>query len=104
MSAIQVFAGPNGSGKSTITGEVPVIGMYVNADEIQRYLECTPLEAAQNAEALREYCLENDIDFTMETVLSTPRNIKLLQRAKEQGCRIICFYVLTCDQRSMYTV
>lgn len=97
MSTVQVYAGPNGSGKSTITGEVPVMGRYINADEIQRYLQCTPLEAAQNAEATREYCLENHMDFTMETVLSTPRNINLLHRAKEQGYYIICFYVLTCD-------
>ena len=37
------------------------------------------------------------MDFTMETVLSTPRNINLLHRAKEQGYHIICFYVLTFD-------
>lgn len=96
MSTIQVFAGPNGSGKSTITGEIPVVGMYVNADEIQRQLQCTPLEAAQNAEQVREYCLANGMDFTMETVLSTPRNIDLLRRAKEAGYYVIGFFILTC--------
>lgn len=97
MPTIQVFAGPNGSGKTTITGEIPIIGAYVNADEIQRYLHCPPLEAAQNAEQTREYCLAHGMDFTMETVLSTPRNIDLLRRAKEAGYYVIGFYVLTCD-------
>ena len=96
MSTIQVFAGPNGLGKSTITAEIPAVGKYINADEIQRYLQCTPLEAAQNAERTREYCLANGMDFTMETVLSTPRNIDLLRRAKEQGYYVIGFFVLTC--------
>ena len=96
MSTIQVFAGPNGSGKSTIISEIPVIGMYVNADEIQRQLKCTSLVAAQNAEQVREFCLANGMDFTMETVLSTPRNIDLLRRAKDAGYYVIGFFVLTC--------
>lgn len=95
MSTVQMFAGPNGSGKSTITREIPVIGMYINADEIQRHLLCDSLTAAQNAEKTREYCLANHMDFTMETVLSTPRNMDLLRRAKEQGYYVICHFILT---------
>ncbi len=96
MSTIMVFAGPNGSGKSTITGAIPSRGLYINADEIQRRFQCSALEAAQNAEKSREYCLKHSMDFTIETVLSTPRNIDLLCRAKEQGYYIICIFVLTC--------
>lgn len=97
MPIILMYSGPNGSGKSTVKGEVPTVGTYVNADIIQRYLNCTPLEAAQNAEKVREYCLANRLDFTMETVLSTPRNINLLIRAKEAGYYIVCIFVLTND-------
>ena len=32
--SLLVFAGPNGSGKSTIQAGIPVVGQYVNADEI----------------------------------------------------------------------
>lgn len=96
MSVVLMLAGPNGSGKSTVTKEVPVIGMYVNADDIQKHFHCTTLEAAQNAEQLREYCLANGLDFTMETVLSTIRNIELLRRAKELGYRTVCIFVTTC--------
>ncbi len=44
-----VIAGPNGSGKSSVISEnsqFKPIGDYVNADEIQRHLKCTALEAA----------------------------------------------------------
>ena len=92
---LMVMAGPNGSGKSTITEEYPVIGEYVNADDIQRYLKCTPLKAAQIAEATREYFLSQKANFTFETVLSTERNILLMERAKACGYTVICIYVLT---------
>ncbi len=90
-----VMAGPNGSGKSTITTEVQPIGHYVNADIIQNYLKCNPLDAAEIAENTREFLLSQKESFTFETVLSTERNYKLMQRAKEAGYDIICIFVLT---------
>lgn len=96
---IMCIAGPNGSGKSTVTSNIlPYAhGKYINADEIQRVTFCSSLEAAQQAEKLREECLANKEDFIFETVLSTERNINLLKRAKEQGYFIRCVFVLTCN-------
>lgn len=85
LSEVIVFAGPNGSGKSTITQMAKVRGEYINADDIKRTTLCTELEAAVKAEELREYMIQSKKDFTFETVLSTERNLILLQRAKEQG-------------------
>ncbi len=99
MQKLLVFAGPNGSGKSTIIARSELTGDYINADEIQAYFQCTDLEAAQNAEQAREYLLEQKADFTMETVLSTPRNLSLIRRAKEAGYEIRCMYVLTTDPK-----
>lgn len=76
---LMVMAGPNGSGKSTITSTYSPIGDYVNADEIQKHLGCTTLEAAKIAEATREYLLQEKKDFTFESVLSTPRNYELMK-------------------------
>lgn len=90
-----VIAGPNGSGKSTVTKGLPLIGLYVNADEIKRVSRCTDLEAAQEAEQLRELLLARGADFTFETVLSTDRNLSLLRRAKEAGYEICAVFVLT---------
>ena len=92
---ILVFAGPNGSGKSTISRGFPICGTYVNADEIKRVSQCTDLEAAQEAELIRNMLLEGRKDFTFETVLSTDRNLKLLRQAKEQGYEIQVVFVLT---------
>lgn len=95
---IIVFAGPNGSGKSTFTELLkPAMIDYINADEIKKALKCSDLEAAQIAEKQREEHLEKMEEFCFETVLSTDRNLKLLQKAKEKGYFIRCYYILTAD-------
>ena len=95
---IIVFAGPNGSGKSTFTEILRPPQMdYINADEIKKNLKCDDLEAAQIAERQREADLSDKRAFCFETVLSTPRNLALLKRAREMGYFIRCYYVLTID-------
>ena len=92
-----VFAGPNGSGKSTFTELLKPPMDYINADEIKKNLKCTDLEAAQLAEKQREEHIERMSEFCFETVLSTERNIRLLERAKQKGYFIRCYYILTAD-------
>ena len=94
---IVVFAGPNGSGKSTFTELLRPPMDYINADEIKKILKCSDLEAAQIAEQQREDHLANMREFCFETVMSTDRNLKLLQRAKEKGYFIRCYSILTLD-------
>jgi predicted ABC-type ATPase len=93
---VMVFAGPNGSGKSTITTQMPHCGVYINADDLKKEYGLTDLEAAQKAEALRNKLVEEKTDFSFETVLSTERNLLLLQKAKARGYEVQCIYVLTC--------
>jgi predicted ABC-type ATPase len=95
---VLAFAGPNGSGKSTLTRGLPVLGTYVNADDLKREYSLTDLEAARQAEALRNELLSKKADFSFETVLSTDRNLLLLRRAKETGYEVQCVYVLTCSE------
>jgi len=94
---ILVYAGPNGSGKSTITKGCPTTGIYVNADDIKSHRGCTDLEAAKEAEAIRENLISLKKSFTFETVLSTERNLILLEKAKKQGYSIDIVFVLTAD-------
>lgn len=97
LPEVIVFAGPNGSGKSTITQMAKIGGTYINADDIKRTTLCSDLEAAIKAEELRESMIRNKKDFTFETVLSTDRNLLLLQKAKEQGYFVRGIYVLTAN-------
>ncbi|MBD5554789.1 MAG: hypothetical protein HDQ95_05420 [Roseburia sp.] len=94
---IIVFAGPNGSGKSTITELLKPPMDYINADEIKKNIKCSDLEAAQLAERQRKEHVEQMSEFCFETVLSTERNLRLLELAKEKGYFIRCYYVLTAD-------
>ena len=94
---ILAFAGPNGSGKSTITAMIPHYGVYINADDLKKEYGLTDIEAAQKAEAIRNMLVEKKADFTFETVLSTERNLLLMQKAKKRGYEIQCIYVLTCN-------
>ena len=92
-----VFAGPNGSGKSTVTELLMPPVDYINADEIKKNLKCSDLEAAQLAEKQREEHVGQMREFCFETVLSTERNLRLLERAREKGYFIRCYYILTAD-------
>ncbi len=97
LPEVIVFAGPNGSGKTTITRMAKTVGIYINADDIKKATLCSDLEAAVKAEELREQAIKESKDFTFETVLSTDRNLKLLQKAKEKGYFVRGIYVLTAD-------
>jgi len=97
-SIVLAFAGPNGSGKSTVNRGLPVFGTYVNADDLKREYGLNDLEAARQAESLRNELLNKQADFSFETVLSTERNLRLLQKAKEAGYEVQCIYVLTCSE------
>ena len=92
-----VFADPNGSGKSTFTELLKPPIDYINADEIKKNIKCSDLEAAQIAEIQREEHIMKMSEFCFETVLSTERNIKLLEKAKQKGYFIRCYYILTAD-------
>ena len=94
---VLVFAGPNGSGKSTVTKGFDIVGEYINADEIKKEKNCSDLEAAQFATALREDAVYNMRSFTFETVLSSSRNVELLKKAKNFGYQVEIVYVLTAD-------
>ena len=95
---VLAIAGPNGSGKTVLTRSLPVCGVYVNADDIKKEYGLTDLEAARQAEALRNKLLDMGMAFSFETVLSTERNLLLLQKAKRHGYEVQCIYILTCDE------
>jgi predicted ABC-type ATPase len=95
---VLAFAGPNGSGKTTVARGLAVLGTYINADDLKTEYGINDLEAARQAESLRNILLDRGADFSFETVLSTKRNLTLLRRAKKLGYEVQCIYVLTCNE------
>jgi len=91
---VLAFAGPNGFGKSTVTRGLPPFGAYVNADDLKKEYNLSDLEATRQAEAIRNELLSKMADFSFETVLSTERNLILLQKAKEAGYEVQYIYIL----------
>lgn len=81
---IIVYAGPNGSGKTTITKLAKTIEPYINADDIKKVTLCSDMDAAIKADKLRNQLIEQNENFTFETVLSTERNLLLLKKAKDK--------------------
>ena len=95
---VLAFAGPNGSGKTTVTHALSSFGTYVNADDLKKEYNLTDFEAARQAELIRENLLSKGADFSFETVLSTERNLLLLEKAKALRYEVQCVYVLTCNE------
>ena len=92
-----VFAGPNGSGKSTITNYFDIVGEYTNADDVVYSTMMDNIEAAKFVDERRYEAIENNKDFTFETVLSSEYKMDLLRKAKAEGYFIKCIFVLTID-------
>ena len=94
---VLVFAGPNGSGKSTITQYFDKVGTYTNADDVVSATGMDNGKAAKYVDEMRYKSIENNEDFTFETVLSSNYKMDILKRAKDEGYFIKCIFVLTVD-------
>ncbi len=94
---VLVFAGPNGSGKSTVTRYFEIVGEYTNADDVVAAAGISNEEAALQVDERRYRAIEQRLDFTFETVLSSDYKLAILRKAKESGYFIKCVFVLTVD-------
>ena len=95
MPVLTLIAGPNGSGKSTVTRSVDFQGRdrLLDTDAIARRLSpSNPSAAAMKAgrEVLKriEDHLGADVDFAVETTLSSRKHADLISRAKLRGYEI----------------
>ncbi len=90
-----VFAGPNGSGKSTISTNIDKPERYTNADEIVKNGDMTNIEAAEYVNRKRYEAIDNRLDFSFETVLSSDYSMDIMIEAHNKGYFIRCFFILT---------
>ena len=105
---IVVIAGPNGSGKTSLTQDLRlhnwVTGegcVYVNPDDIAQEVygdwnskEAT-INAANEADRIREKCLKEGHSLVFETVMSADNKVDFLRRAKDAGYFIRLLFVST---------
>lgn len=108
MKQLWVVAGPNGSGKTTLVQkyigrfahQVPV----VNPDEIAAAIspsapESAAMQAGRNALKLQNRYLNEGESFLLETTFSGKRELKILQKAKENGFKVNLVFVGLPDAR-----
>lgn len=103
---LYVFAGPNGSGKSTLVANLALWNnfdiKYINADIIatQKFAHIQD-EKQRNYDSMfytmdlvQQYILQGK-SFCYETVLSHPSKLDIVKQAKQNGYKIISFFVCT---------
>jgi len=101
MPNLYIIAGPNGAGKTTaaytLLPEVMKTKEFVNADEIARGLspfnvESVAFEAGRLMLKRIDYLLEQQVDFALETTLSTRSYVSLIRRAQQAGYTVGLYY------------
>jgi predicted ABC-type ATPase len=100
-----MFAGPNGSGKSTLTNYLIATGLdfgdYINPDEIAAALDAPEPQRSKRAQEIadhhRERCLNAQLDFSFETVMSHPSKVDFMIRAVDAGYDVTMYFVCTSD-------
>ena len=105
-----IVAGPNGSGKSTVYGRNDVAGLdgsvwFINPDlltvRIQEAegleLEAANLAAVQRIESWLDASLEAHQTIGVETVLSSPKYRRLVEKAHARGFKVHFIYVILRD-------
>lgn len=100
MPTLIVIGGPNGSGKTTLTQNLLQKGriksLVINPDEIAHHelggYEFQ-FEAARIALDRRREYLNKKKDIAFETTFSGNSEINEIKRAKEQGYKVILYYI-----------
>lgn len=101
-----VFAGPNGSGKSTLIANLynkyAISEHYINADIIAKQIKGSVLDEAKRNYIAMGYTtdmvkkhIENGVSFAYETVLSHKSKLDIIKQAKENGYKVISYFVYT---------
>ncbi|MBY0221660.1 zeta toxin family protein [Sporosarcina aquimarina] len=97
QAVMYVFAGNNGSGKSTfrnLIAEKQGIPTNIDPDSLaKKYTSNKEIRAGREAIRLIEELIRDKQDFSMETTLSGRLPLKQMSSAKENGFRIVVYYL-----------
>ncbi|CAN5300450.1 zeta toxin family protein [soil metagenome] len=101
MPNLYIIAGPNGAGKTTaaytLLPEVMKTKEFVNADEIARGLspfnvESVAFEAGRLMLQRIDHLMRLEVDFALETTLSTRSYVTMIKRAQQVGYVVSLYY------------
>lgn len=107
MPTCWIIAGPNGAGKTTFAmqylPQVAGCDQFINADLIAAGLSPLAPEREQAAAGrllLREVaaCIARRADFALETTLAGRGYLKLVQRLRAEGWRVVLIYLALPDK------
>lgn len=97
QAVMYVFAGNNGSGKSTfrnLIAEKQGIPTNIDPDSLaKKFTSNKEIRAGREAIRLTEELIRDKQDFSMETTLSGRLPLKQMSSAKENGFRIVVYYL-----------
>lgn len=97
QAVMYVFAGNNGSGKSTfrnLIAEKQGIQTNIDPDSLaKKYKENKEIRAGKEAIRLIKELIVEKKDFSMETTLSGQLPIRQMRSAKENGFKVIIYYM-----------
>lgn len=95
MKELIIIAGANGSGKTTFSVDIlEKTGYYfLNADEIERELIVSKLQAGKEFFRRLENLVEAERNFVLESTLSGNYLVKFIEHAREIGYSIKIVYV-----------
>ena len=97
MKTHTIVAGGDGCGKSSLIGilrtEMNNLGKIIDVDKITVSCSGNVLEGGKKAVALIDECLEKEICFTPETMLSGRKTLDTIKRAIARDYYIRLYYV-----------
>lgn len=98
MPLCTIFAGPNGSGKSTALDQLDRTGEFVNADDYARRLDAkhpeeVSLLAGRQVLVRLSELIDQRLDFTFETTLSSNQSLAMIRDARQQGYRVELVFI-----------
>ena len=109
MKEYILIAGVNGTGKTSfrgvLEGQGVPLGHIIDPDLIAKQNSFNELAAGKQALREIQNCLKNGETITQETTLSSHQVRKSIIKAKEQGYRIVMYYIgLNTKYESIYRI